>query len=314
MCIRENVIAFMSIPYNHSKKQSKQYLELFFYYARTTVFKIMNHVDEISDNQALAYLKKCLNSDYGYGSYPGYPSSVFETYMACQILTQLNQSFYNEKTVDFIMSCYKDGIFHDENIEKGYLEVNNRFMATALGALVLLDYNRRGGGEFHLSEDFLQILEDKGFDRKKTTEYLVSCLNGDGGFGSIPGAESHAAMSYCCLISLKALGSLSDIDLAGVKAFLMRRQDISGGLNGRPNKTPDGCYGFWCVASLQIINQPYSLDIPKLKLFLESCFNKTGFSYEPEQEPDVFHTLYVSLALELIKAEGNEALLFAIYQ
>lgn len=315
MClsVRSALIAFLSIPYNPNRKLSKKYLELFFYYVRTTVFKVLNHVDKNNEDQTLDYLKKCSNIDGGFGSYPGYPSSTFETFMACQIYTQLNQSFYTEKMVNFIMSCYREGIFYDESIENGYLERNNRFMAASLGALVLLDNNRRKQRDYRLSKEFIQSIERKGFDIKKTVKYLTSCLNADGGFCSFPGAESHAAMSYCCLISLKILGALSDLDLFGIKKYLIKRQSSAGGLNGRPNKLKDGCYGFWCMASLQIINQTHSLDLKKLKTFLDSCFNKTGYSYGPEQDPDVFHTLYVLLGLELIKPERNEALVFGIY-
>lgn len=81
------------------------------------------------------------------------------------------------------------------------------------------------------------------------------CRNFDGGFGSVPGAESHAGQGppflhracrsrssslapvFCCVGALAIAGALdkyADADLLGW--WLAERQTKNGGLNGRPEK------------------------------------------------------------------------------
>lgn len=46
-------------------------------------------------------------------------------------------------------------------------------------------------------------------DVDKAVEFVMSCMNFDGGFGSCPGAESHAGLIYCCVAFLSITGSSS---------------------------------------------------------------------------------------------------------
>lgn len=41
----------------------------------------------------------------------------------------------------------------------------------------------------------------------KAVEFVMSCMNFDGGFGSRPGAESHAGLIYCCVAFLSITGN-----------------------------------------------------------------------------------------------------------
>ena len=43
-------------------------------------------------------------------------------------------------------------------------------------------------------------------DVEKAVEFIASCMNFDGGFGSKPGSESHAGLIYCCLGLLSITG------------------------------------------------------------------------------------------------------------
>ncbi|KRH95225.1 Protein geranylgeranyltransferase type II, beta subunit [Pseudoloma neurophilia] len=298
---RQAVIRFMSTKYDSNDLKGREYLELFYHCARMTIFNILNYKNEILENETSNYLNSVSKDDGGFCSHPLYPSSTFETFLACKIQTDLNHDFYNEKTVDFIMSCYSNGIFYDEPIKDEYIELNNRFNASALMSLVLLDCNRRKTLDFELSDEILKIITEKGFDLRKTVDYLKSSLNGDGGFGPFPGAESHAAMSYCCLISLNILNALDEIDLNLVSKFLISLQNEDGGFASRHNKTADGCYGFWCVASLDIIGKMHLLNKKALTTFLDNCFSKDGYSHNINSPPDTFHTLYVILGLEILK-------------
>lgn len=45
-------------------------------------------------------------------------------------------------------------------------------------------------------------------DVDKAVEFILSCMNFDGGFGSRPGSESHAGLIYCCLGTLSITGTV----------------------------------------------------------------------------------------------------------
>lgn len=65
-----------------------------------------------------------------------------------------------------------DGSFQGDQ----YGEVDSRFVFTAIQALSLLDKLEK-------------------VDTEKTVQWIMKCRNFDGGFGLVPGAESHAAQS-----------------------------------------------------------------------------------------------------------------------
>lgn len=44
-------------------------------------------------------------------------------------------------------------------------------------------------------------------DVDKTVEFVMKCMNFDGGFGSKPGGESHAGMIYCGVGLLSITGN-----------------------------------------------------------------------------------------------------------
>ena len=79
-------------------------------------------------------------------------------------------------------------------------------------------------------------------DLDKAVEFVLSCKNFDGGFGSKPGSESHAGLIYCCVGFLSITGYLHEVDADLLGWWLAERQLPSGGLNGRPEKLPDVCY------------------------------------------------------------------------
>lgn len=56
----------------------------------------------------------------------------------------------------------------------------------------------------------------------------------DGAFGGVPGAESHAAYTFCGVGALAIAGKLDYIDKDELGHWLMNRQTLKGGFNGRP--------------------------------------------------------------------------------
>ena len=80
-------------------------------------------------------------------------------------------------------------------------------------------------------------------------EFIASCQNFDGGFGAVPGAESHAGQIFCCVGALSIAHALDRVDRDLLCWWLCERQCDSGGLNGRPEKQADGPYIFLLVPS-----------------------------------------------------------------
>ena len=133
----------------------------------------------------------------------------------------------------------------------------------------------------------------------------MNCLNFDGGFGCIPGAESHAGQVllfhhvnlnikkklnhnqnnkiYCCVGFLSIMNRLSLINVDLLGWWLAERQLPSGGLNGRPEKLQDVCYSWWVISSLKIIGKLDWINTEKLKEYILSCQDDEtgGFSDRP---------------------------------
>lgn len=145
----------------------------------------------------------------------------------------------------------------------------------------------------------------------KAIDFVMSCCNADGGFGSRPNAESHAGLIYCCVGFLSITKQLHRLDMEKLCWWLCERQLPSGGLNGRPEKLPDVCYSWWVLSSLSIMGRLHWISAEKLEQFiLSSQDNETGgFSDRTGNMPDIFHTLFGLAGLSLL---GNEPRLKAV--
>ena len=108
-------------------------------------------------------------------------------------------------------------------------------------------------------------------DVAKAVDHVRRCINFDGGFGSSPGAESHAGQIYPCVGALSISGRLDLVDRDRLGAWLSERQLPNGGLNGRPEKLEDVCYSWWVLSSLTVIDRVHWLDAEKLTHFILRC-------------------------------------------
>jgi len=69
--------------------------------------------------------------------------------------------------------------------------------------------------------------------------FIKRCQNFDGGFGCVPGAETHAGQIFTCVGALAVADALDTVDTDLLGWWLAERQTPTGGLNGRPEKLPD---------------------------------------------------------------------------
>ncbi|XP_052187229.1 geranylgeranyl transferase type-1 subunit beta [Diospyros lotus] len=161
------------------------------------------------------------------------------------------------------------------------------------------------------------ILENwSGMDREKAKEYILNCQSYDGGFGLIPGSESHGGGTYCAVASLRLMGFIDDDVLSSCASSCIRdvpllldwclqRQAPNGGFQGRPNKLSDTCYAFWVGSVLRILGGHEFCNKKALRQFLLTCQSKYGgFSKFPGQLPDLYHSYYGIAAFSLMEEPG----------
>ncbi|KAF2318746.1 hypothetical protein GH714_010449 [Hevea brasiliensis] len=155
-----------------------------------------------------------------------------------------------------------------------------------------------------------------GMDREKAKEYIIKCQSYDGGFGMVPGSESHGGGTYCAVASLRLMGFMEDdvlstsgassvIDLPLLLEWCLQRQAADGGFQGRPNKPSDTCYAFWVGAVLRILGGYKLIDGKALREFLITCQSKYGgFGKFPGELPDIYHSYYGCTAFSLLEEPG----------
>lgn len=234
------------------------------------------------------YILSCWHDDDGgFGAFPRHDAHVLSTLSALQVLKiydqNLDQLSQHQKlaVTKFLLACQmEDGLFQGDR----FGEVDTRFSYVCLMALALLG---------QLTSEVV----DPG------VEFIMRCQNFDGGFGLVPGSESHAAQVLVCVAALAVVDRLdlveNDTKLA---TWLSERQNETGGFNGRPEKLEDVCYSWWVLSSLAIIKKMHWVDLPKLEQFILLCQDPVagGFSDRPDNQTDIYHTCFGINGLSLI--------------
>lgn len=194
-------------------------------------------------------------------------------------------------------------------------EVDNRLNYAAVQALVLIDR--------------LDVI-----DAPALRQFVARCRNFDGGYGGVPGGESHAAHCFTALGTLALLNARRCDENAGTDEskgsrvelpadscpvtglsraereqtawWLSLRQLKNGGLNGRPEKLEDVCYSWWVLSSLDMLDRLHWIDGAALRGFVLSTQDTQdgGFSDRPGDEPDINHTCFALTGLALLGTEG----------
>lgn len=264
------------------------YLRMSGIYWLCTCLDLMHSLHLIDQNYILDYIQKCHHKESGgYSPSPNHDPHLLYTLSAVQILVELNRVDLIDKTslCNYIKQLQQDdGSFMGDQ----WGEVDTRFSFVAIACLAIID-----------RLDAVNI--------EQATNFVLSCLNFDGGFGCIPGAESHAGQIYCCLGFLSLVQRLNVLDPSTKNMlawWLCERQlEQSGGLNGRPEKLPDVCYSWWVLASLRILGKDNWINGEKLSQFILASQDEEtgGCADRPGNIPDPFHTLFGITGLSLLK-------------
>ncbi|RLV84892.1 Geranylgeranyl transferase type-2 subunit beta [Meyerozyma sp. JA9] len=247
----------------------------------------MNNLTALPEDEVVDFVLSCWDSKSGgFGAFPRHDGHIHSTLSAIQVLS-IYDRLDDPKVVDkkpaivkFIKGLQlENGSFQGDR----FGEVDTRFIYTAISALSIL-------GE--LTEEI----------SVPAVEFILQCYNFDGGFGMVPGAESHAAQVFTCLATLAITKQLDRIKPEKTAAWLSDRQVEGGGLNGRPEKLPDSCYSWWVMSSLSILGKSHWVDFTGLVSFILKCQDPNGgISDRAENETDVYHTCFGLAGLSLIE-------------
>jgi len=242
---------------------------------------------ELDWNEILVWIQSCQHPSGAFGGQVGHDPHLLYTLSAIQIYFQLDRFDElpnREGIVSWIASLQNpDGSFKGDS----WGEIDTRFTYCAALALTLLG-------------------RKDAIDVPKAVSYIDSCKNFDAAYGCVPGAESHAGQTFCCVGSLALFDRLDLVDADELGWWLCERQGPGGGLNGRPEKLPDVCYSWWIISVLVIIGRLRWLDCEALKSFILSAQDddRGGIADRPGDVADIFHTFFGLAGLSLLGYPG----------
>jgi geranylgeranyl transferase type-2 subunit beta len=263
---------------------TNEYLKMGALYWGVGAVYTLNSVEKLKKQEIIDFVLACQRESGGFGGYINHDETMTSTHYAVLVLLQLDSInlINKQKIIQYVLSLMgKDGSF---KLDK-YGEADTRFSYCAVSCLKLL------GAE----EELKSII-------KKSTEYVLACQNFDGGFGGVPGAESHAAYTFCAIGFLGVTNQLSLIDEDRTCMWLAARQTHLGGFNGRPEKLADVCYSWWVLSCFYMMKRQDFIDLKLLEKFILECQDEEdgGFADRPGNCNDVFHTFFGVAALSLM--------------
>eukprot|EP00466_Bigelowiella_natans_P008455 jgi/Bigna1/54462/estExt_Genewise1Plus.C_350005 len=205
-------------------------------YWGATCMALLGELGKMDKDSIIKFIGACKHKNGGYSGNINHDPHLLYTLSAVQILAlfgELDNGLDKELVSEYVAGLQQeDGSFVGDK----WGEVDTRFSYCALNCLALL-------GKL----DKINV--------KKATDFVSKCRNFDGGYGAVPGAESHAGQIFCCVAALAIGGAVDEIDKNLLGWWLCERQLPCGGLNGRPEKKEDVCYSWWVLSALSILGK-----------------------------------------------------------
>ncbi|KAH7533373.1 hypothetical protein FEM48_Zijuj04G0123900 [Ziziphus jujuba var. spinosa] len=268
-----------------------------------TTLDLLGKLHAVDVDQIVSWIIKCQHDSGGFGGNIGHDPHVLYTLSAVQVLALFDK--LDVLDIEKVSTCilghcclfefWPDvaGLQNEDGSFSGDMwgEIDTRFSYIAICCLSLLH-----------RLDKINV--------ENAVSYIVSCKNLDGGFGCMPGGESHAGQIFCCVGALAITGALHHIDKDLLGWWLCERQVKSGGLNGRPEKLPDVCYSWWVLSSLIMIDRVHWINKEKLVKYILDCqdLDNGGISDRPDDAVDVYHTYFGVAGLSLLEYTGLKAI------
>ncbi|PIA40511.1 hypothetical protein AQUCO_02500312v1 [Aquilegia coerulea] len=230
-------------------------------------------IDCEREDDAVDFLSRCQDQDGGYGGGPGQLPHLATTYAAVNSLITLGgekalSSINRDKLRGFLLRM-KDpsGGFRMHNA--GEMDVRACYTAISVASV-------------------LNILDTELV--KNVGDYILSCQTYEGGIAGEPCSEAHGGYTFCGLATMILINEADRLDLPSLVDWVVFRQGVECGFQGRANKLVDGCYSFWqggVFALIQrlpsIAGEHLNLKVGKGKQERESA-QSVGISNTSEQE------------------------------
>ena len=163
---------------------------------------------EMDGDAVVAWVLRCQHPCGGFGGGEGHDPHLLYTLSALQILALLGalDKCDGAKDAAYVAALQQgDGSFHGDE----WGEVDTRFSYCALSSLAIL------GELWRRSPPLIDVA--------KAVDFVDRCRNFDGGYGAVPGAESHAGQIFCCVGALAIAKRLDQ----GSKRVIQRRFNVS---------------------------------------------------------------------------------------
>ncbi|KAA8548094.1 hypothetical protein F0562_004645 [Nyssa sinensis] len=195
-------------------------------------------VDFELETNAIDFLSRCQDSGGGYGGGPGQMPHLATTYAAVNSLITLGgpislSSINRDKLYTFLLRMkHPSGGFrmHDG----GEIDVRACYTAISVASVLnILDF---------------ELVKNVG-------NYILSCQTYEGGIAGEPGCEAHGGYTFCGLATMILINEVNRLDLASLIDWVVFRQGVECGFQGRINKLVDGCYSFWQGGVLALIQR-----------------------------------------------------------
>lgn len=199
-------------------------------------------IDADLEDRTIEFLSRCQDPNGGYGGGPGQMPHLATTYAAVNALISLggekSLSSINRSKVYTFLKRMKDpsGAFrmHDAG------EIDVRACYTAISVASILNI---------LDDELLQNVGN----------YILSCQTYEGGIAGEPGSEAHGGYTFCGLAAMILINEADRLDLDALIGWVVFRQGVEGGFQGRTNKLVDGCYSFWQGGVFALLRRFHSI-------------------------------------------------------
>lgn len=325
--VRHLEMMYDSLP---SDYESQEINHLTLAYFVISGLDILNALDSVIDKEqviswVLSFQVQPTNKDYNHGKFCGFygsrsiqfsPDDTMYMHHSGGHLASTYCALAMLKTLGYDLSRLDSGLILVSM--KTLQQHDGSFMPTDTGAEMDLRF-------IYCAAAICFMLNNwSGMDREKAKEYILRCQSYDGGFGLVPGSESHGGGTYCAVSALYLMGFIEDdilsrstssstINVSLLLEWCLQRQAVDGGFQGRSNKASDTCYAFWVGGVLRILGAQTLFDKQALREFLLTCQTKYGgFSKFPGQLPDLYHSYYGFSAFGLLEEPGLKPLCFAL--
>ncbi|KAL5796959.1 hypothetical protein ACOSQ2_001779 [Xanthoceras sorbifolium] len=185
-------------------------------------------IDAGLEARTIDFLSRCQEPDGGYGGGPGQMPHLATTYAAVNSLITLGSdksllSIDRHKIYRFLKRMKEpNGAFRMH--VAGEMDVRACYTAISVASVLNI-----------LDEELVHNVGN----------YILSCQTYEGGISGEPGSEAHGGYTFCGLATMILINEADRLDLASLLDWVVFRQGVEGGFQGRTNKLVDGCYSFW---------------------------------------------------------------------